>query len=240
MNDGRRPAFDPDLIEAVCFDLDDTLFDFEQYVRAGLLEAADLVRTRTGRRIRDELIELYFEAGVTEGTFDRLVERHDLPASLVPELVEAYHDHRGALEPYPETEAVLARLGERYTLGLLTDGRNGRGKLARLGLDSYFDAVVVAHDRDFEKPDVEAFERVAASLGVEPTAAVYVGDHPELDVVGPKQLGMGTVRIRRGRYADLPSRDDAPPDVEVDRLGSLVDLLEGDAAGPDVPAVDDR
>ena len=225
MTDGRRPAFDPDGVEAVCFDLDDTLFDFEQYVRAGLLEAADRVLARTGRRFHDEILELYFEEGVTEGTFDRLVERHDLPAALVPDLVEAYHDHRGPLEPYPEAEAVLARLRDRYPLGLVTDGRNGRGKLGRLGLEGYFDAVVVTHDRDFAKPADEAFEAVAAGLGVEPTAAVYVGDHPELDVVGPKRLGMGTVRVRRGRFAELPSRDDAPPDVEVDRLEAVVDLL---------------
>ena len=226
MSDGRRLAFDPDRVEAVCFDLDDTLFDFEQYVRAGLLEAADRTWTHTGRRLHEELLELYFEEGVTEGTFDRLVERYDLPSTLVPDLVEAYHDHRGPLEPYPEAEDVLARLGDRYPLGLVTDGRNGREKLGRLGLDGYFDAVVVTHDQGFGKPDVEAFERVAASLGVEPAAAVYVGDHPELDVVGPKRLGMGTVRLRRGRYADRPSRDDAPPDVEVDRLGAILDLLD--------------
>jgi len=226
VTDDRPPVFDPGRVEAVCFDLDDTLFPFEQYARAGLLHAADRVWVHTGRRLHDEILALYFEEGVTEGTFDRLVERHDLPASLVPELVEAYHDHRGPLEPYPGAEAVLARLRERYRLGLLTDGRNGQGKLGRLGLAGYFDAVVVTHDREFAKPAVDAFERVASGLGVAPAATVYVGDHPELDVVGPKRLGMGTVRLRRGRFADRPSRDDAPPDAEIDRLDALVDLLD--------------
>lgn len=222
---------DPDRVEAVCFDLDDTLFEFAQYVRAGLLEAADRVWIHTGRRLHDELLSLHFEEGVTDGTFDRLLERHDLPSSLVPELVEAYHAHRGPLEPYPGAEAVLDRLEPRYDLGLLTDGRNGRVKLDRLGLADYFDAVVVAHDHEFGKPDVEAFARIVERLDVEPEAAVYVGDDPERDFEGANRLGMGTVRLRRGRYASRPGLNDAPPDVEIDDLDALSDLLDVGAAG---------
>lgn len=226
---------DPNRVEAVCFDLDDTLFDFTQYVRGGLLEAADRVWVHTGRRLHDELLSLYFEEGVTEGTFDRLLERHDLPSSLVPELVEAYHAHQYPLEPYPEAEAVLSRLGRRYDLGLLTDGRNGRVKIDRLGLADYFDAVVVAHDHEFGKPDVEAFARIADRLDVEPESTIYVGDDPERDIDGANRLGMVTVRLRRGRYASHPGLDDALPDVEIEDLDALVELLE---AGPRTSGAD--
>ena len=216
-------------IEAVCFDLDDTLFDFTEYVRAGLLRAADHVEERTGLRLHDELVALYFEEGVTSGTFDRLVARHVLPPSIVPDLVEAYHDNDGWITPYPGARAVLDELGARYRLGLLTDGRNGREKLARLGLADRFDAVVVAHGRDFSKPDPEAFERVLDHLGVEPAATVYVGDHPYLDVYGAKRLGMRTVRLRRGRYAGEPSHPAADPDLELRDLDGLLDLLAVEA-----------
>lgn len=231
---GGRDAIEADGVDAVCFDLDDTLFEFAQYVRAGLLAAADRLMDHTGRGLHDELLSLYFEEGVTEGTFDRLVERHDLPSGLVPELVEAYHAHTDPLEPYSGAENVLDRLGAEYDLGLLTDGRNGRAKLDRLGLTDYFDAVVVAHDQPFAKPEVEAFERIANRLAVEPEAIVYVGDDPNRDFRGANQLGMGTVRLRRGRYASRPALDDAPPDVEIDDLEALVGLLDaGDGTDSD-------
>lgn len=224
MTDPRRVTT-PRAIDAVCFDLDDTLFDFGQYVRAGLEAAADRIWVHTGRRLHDELRSLYFEEGVTEGTFDRLLERHDLPDDLVPELVSAYHDQRGPLEPYPDAVSTLTRLGSQYALGVLTDGRNGRGKLRRLGIADRFDAVVVTHERPFAKPDVEAFERLLSRLDVEPAATVYVGDHPGLDVRGANELGMTTVRLRRGRFADRPSDGEAAPDLEIHELSALLDWL---------------
>lgn len=222
--------FDPAGLEAVCFDLDDTLFDFTQYVRQGLLNAADRIQARTGETVHEELLALYFEEGVREGTFDRLLERRGLDVP-VEELVEAYHDSTGPLDPYEEAEAVLSRLEERYDLGLVTDGRNGRDKLDRLGLAGAFDAVVVAPDHGLAKSeDPEAFERALDALGVAPRDAVYVGDHPLADVSAPARLGMRTVRLRRGRYADRDP-DDVTPDAEIGSLAALPGLLgvEADA-----------
>jgi len=214
-------------LRAICFDLDDTLYDYARYARSGLLSAADRLESTTGRRLHDELLDLYFEAGVTEGTFDHLVERHDLPDEVVPQLVDAYHAANGPLEPYPETEPVLSRLGEDHVVGLLTDGRGGHAKLDRLGLREYFDAVLISHSVGRTKHDPVVFERLLVALSVPPTAALYVGDDPRVDFRVPNQLGMDTVRLRRGRYADLePAEPRAAPDHEIEGLGELLDVLE--------------
>ncbi|MFC7229627.1 HAD family hydrolase [Salinirubellus salinus] len=216
-----------DPLQAVCFDLDDTLYPYAEYARTGLRAAADRLAARTGRGLHTELEWLYFEADVTEGTFDRLLERHGLSAELVDELVEAYHGATADLSPYDETPAVLERVGRTHDLGLVTDGRNGRQKLTRLGLDGRFDAVLVTPTIGSSKHEVEPFERVLDDLGVGPGRAVYVGDDPRVDFRVPNDLGMRTVRVRRGRYTDLePGSAAAAPDHEIHRLATLPDLLE--------------
>lgn len=209
-------------VEAVCFDLDDTLYDYQAYAKAGLRSAADLLESRTGERFHDELAALYFEAGVTEGTFDRLFERHDIPAHLLGPAVDAYHDSSEPLSPYTETEDVLSSLGDTYDLGLITDGRGGHAKLRRLGIREHFDAVLVTPTEGLSKHDSSVFERVLSELSVPPSAAAYVGDDPRVDFREPNNLGMTTIRIRRGRYVDLePDGDQAAPDYEIDDLRGL-------------------
>lgn len=217
-------------MESVCFDLDDTLFDYNQYARAGLKSAADHLEERIGGRHDEELLEIYFDDGITEGTFDVFVNRHGLPSETVDELVEAYHDSEEPLTPYPETERVLTRLGDEYRLGLITDGRGGHAKLRRLGIEHFFDEVLVTPTVGRSKTDPAVFEHVLAKLAVAPEAAVYVGDDPRVDFWQPNEFDMLTVRLRCGRFTDLtPPGEGYAPDHEIHRLDELIGLLDREA-----------
>lgn len=211
---------------AVCFDLDDTLYDYQRYARTGLDSAGDYLEARTGQRFHGELYDIYFEDGITDRTFDVLIDRYDIDGDHLPALVDAFHDATEPLKPYPETEHVLARLSDSYRLGLITDGRGGRAKLNRLGLAEYFETVLVTPTIDSSKADPEVFERVLSPLAVSPEDATYVGDDPRVDFRVPNQLGMTTVRLRRGRYKHLrPADVGASPDREVCDLTDLLGLV---------------
>lgn len=213
-------------MRAICFDLDDTLYAYERYARAGLRSAAVRLEAKTGRQLHDELAELYFEEENTDGTFDELVARHDLSPLLVDELVEAFHAVETPLSPYPETEPVLTTLGEDYKLGLLTDGRGGHAKLDRLGLTSYFDTVLVTPTIERSKHDAVVFDRVLSALEVEPAATAAVGDDPRVDFRIPNETGMTTVRLLRGRYkASEPGSEAAKADYRIESLGELPQAL---------------
>jgi len=212
--------------EAVCFDLDDTLYPYADYARSGLGNAANELATITGKDLSEELFELYFERDVSEGTFDRLLEEHDLPADLTDRLVEAYHDAVGPLEPYEDTVPLLEELSEEYQLGLVTDGHNGLGKLDALGLRPKFEAIVVNPPLGLTKAEREPFDRVTSALDIAHEEMVYVGDDPRVDFGVPNQLGARTVRLRRGRYTDLsPSTDTAKPDAEIANLAALPKVI---------------
>lgn len=211
---------------AVCFDLDDTLYDYHDYAKAGLRAAADLLEARKGVDTYDELVALYFHEEITEGTFDRLLDRRDLPSHLLDDLVQAYHASTEPLAPYPNARRVLASLSSDNRLGLITDGRRGHAKLRRLGLHDYFNTVLVTPTIGRSKHDPDVFKRTLSELSVWPSDSVYVGDDPRVDFRIPNELGMSTVRLRRGRYADLdPDAPAAAPDHEVDDIRSLPECL---------------
>jgi putative hydrolase of the HAD superfamily len=209
------------MVTAVVFDLDGTLFDDRQYVRAGLLSAAERLEARTGRDLSADLLRSYFRAGRRERTFDRVLSAHDLDPGLVPELVDAYHANEESLVAFPDATRVLSTLSDGYDLGLLTGGTNGEEKLRRLGLASHFDVVHVAAARGTSKWDAEPYEAILSELGVAASETAYVGDRPALDFPHPNRLGMHTIRTRTGRFANEEPEGDARPDVAVDSLGEL-------------------
>lgn len=214
------------MIRAVCFDLDGTLFDDEQYVRGGLRAAADTLEKRTGQSLHEEFESAYFDEKIREGTFDHVLSRQGISMDHVPALVEAYHANTATLAPYPETEQVLGRLKSGYRLGLLTGGRNGRAKLERLGLTDYFDTIVVAPNRGLTKDNLESFHYLLDSLNVQPDSAVYVGDRPALDIAQANRLGMTTVLVRRGIWSRDPDERIEKPDAIVEQLEEIITVLE--------------
>lgn len=214
-------------VDAICFDLDDTLFDYLRYAKTGLDAAGDYLEALTGRQYHAELYDIYFEDEVTEGTFDVLVERHGLTPEIVDEMVEAYHGATEPLEPFPETEPTLSQLEDDYQLGVITDGREGHTKLRRLGIREYFGSVLVTPNLRRSKDDPVVFQRALSELSADPRAAVYVGDDPRSDFRTPNELGMTTVRHRRGRYTHLePDTEAAAPDHEIRALDELPTVLE--------------
>ena len=205
------------MVRAICFDLDDTLYPYEQYAHAGLRAAAARLESETGVDVGDDLVAAY-DSGVRQGTFDHVLERHALSTAYVPDLVSAFHDRIGSLDPYPGVPRLLETIGSNRRLGLITDGENGREKLAELGLEATFSAIWISPERGVSKREPEPFEETLSALGVDPQEAAYVGDHPTIDVAVPNELGMRTVRIRQGRYAEETGPE---PDVELASISEL-------------------
>lgn len=213
------------MIQAIYFDLDGTLFDDRQYVRAGLLRAAEKLEARVGVNIADELLEAYFSRDIREKTFDTVLEEEGLSLELVSTLVDAYHDNEATLVPFPEATKTLENLHKEYQLGLITGGTNGRQKLRRMNLEGYFEVVIVTSDQNLTKRDAAPFEEALDTLDVSAEEAVFVGDRPTLDFLQPNQLGMHTVRVKTGQYKETAAPEYARPDITIDNLCELSSAL---------------
>ena len=96
-----------------------------------------------------------------------------------------------------ETGAALARLraaGIRLGVVSNSDGRVAQA-LESAGLGGHFDVIVDSRIAGVEKPDPRIFHAALERLGVEPAAALYVGDVYEVDVVGARRAGLDAALV---------------------------------------------
>lgn len=221
------------MLEAIVFDLDDTLYPERTYALSGFAAAADWAEGSLGipREQGYAELEAYFNGGVRGDTFDRWLEAHGLdPDRWVPELVRCYRDHMPTVELYPDARPALDSLGAKYRLGLITQGHKPgqQRKMEALELTDAFEAVLIMgeDERADWKPSSVPFQRLLSALELEGHQAAYIGDNSLKDFYGARKLGMATVWVRR---PDGEHAHDEPPGPEYSAHVELPDLtgLEG-------------
>lgn len=210
MSDARRA------VDAVFFDVDDTLVDYAPAARAAFAAALGedasyeqwLALDHFQRWLAGEFTD--FDAFRTARMADFLTAiGRDADRARAVELERerfARLPDRYAL--FDDVEPCLAALrGRGLRLGLITNngGEHQRDKLARVGLAERFDAVFISDEQGVAKPDPAIFRRACADLGVEPAAAVHVGDNLVADAQGATAAGL------RGVWLDRRAEHDGRP-----------------------------
>lgn len=226
-------------VEAVLFDLDDTLVRYERSPGEVLQAAFDAVGCAP-----------LFPVEAYYARYDEFAERCDsmdeLRAECFAALAEANgHDRRRGrdvaaafsderdqsnVELLPGVAGVLSELATRYRLGVVTNGAPDaqREKIAAADLERWMDAVVVAGHDAPPKPDPEPFERAMDSLGATPATTVHVGDSLETDVAGARAAGLDAVWVSEATDAAGHA-----PTHRVESVGDLPSLpwVEGSVGG---------
>jgi putative hydrolase of the HAD superfamily len=186
-------------IRAVLFDLDGTLYDRDEVVARVAIEQWDAFADRIGDVDRQDFIARTLE--LDEHGYAR---RADLYRSLLsgmdvdPELAgdlerhfwDCYCRHSECPEDTVSTLTALRSAGKR--LAVVTNGPTEwqSRKLRTLGLTVHFDEVVISESEGVAKPDRRIFMRTLDRLGVTPREAMFVGDHPDIDIAGAQDAGL--------------------------------------------------
>ncbi|MGQ0679716.1 MAG: HAD family hydrolase [Actinomycetota bacterium] len=139
--------------------------------------------------------------------------RGDITHALFAKFTE-YGSYRLFPDALPALEAVKEA---GYFVGLISNFEEWlEGMLIEMEVASLFDLMVISGKEGIEKPDPAIFELALDRSGFDAANAIYVGDHPRIDVQGARAVGMSAVLIdRRGRHAGF----------EGDRISSLAKLL---------------
>jgi putative hydrolase of the HAD superfamily len=103
-----------------------------------------------------------------------------------------------AVETLAAVRAMGCRTAIVSNLPWGSPARLWHGEVARLGLDTLVDAVVLCADVGWRKPARQIFDRALAELSAAVDESVFVGDDPRWDIVGPQRMGMDAVLIIRG------------------------------------------
>jgi putative hydrolase of the HAD superfamily len=235
-------------VDAVLFDLFDTLILidkgetyyepslrrlYESLVKNGVNVPFDdfrhvyfKVRESFYSETRKTLEEPHFNLRVSQ-TLQRLGYDFDASDRIVVGATMAFADEfmryvrldNGVLE-------VLKRLHKKYKLGIVSNfaiPECGWRLLQNYGLKAYFDVVVISGEVNRRKPSPEIFQRALKGLGVNASKTVFVGDTLDMDVKGPKDVGMKTVLVRRRPVEDIT---DTKPDFVIENLDELPSVLD--------------
>ena len=130
-----------------------------------------------------------------------------------------------AIKLFPDATDTLQRLKDSgVRLGLLTNGNSAsqRGKIARFGLEPFFDHLQHEEEFGLGKPEARAFRNALARLDAEAEDAWMVGDNLEADILGAQQVGVHAIWMDADR-AGLPDEATVRPDRIIHALSELLD-----------------
>jgi len=180
----------------------------------------DLERRWWRDRVRETLRAADSEARLADpdAAFEELFARFARPEAwrLRPGAREALASLRAAGLATAVVSNFDGRLpGILEGLGLGVGARPGSGAAPPRLLD----AVVLPADAGCAKPDPRIFHRALARLGgIEPAAALHVGDDPERDLAGARRAGLRAFDVGRvATLAELPRHLAGLPACEAGR-----------------------
>ena len=225
-------------MNAVLFDLDDTLFDHRESARAALravhaAHAATADFAEFERHHTHYLEEMHLEvlAGRV-GLDDARRERFrrvfralgvTLGESQAEVIASGYRSgYLTSRRPLEGAADLLAALKPHARIAIVTNNLldEQQEKLAFCGLASHVDALVASEDVGVAKPDPRIFEIALERVGASPAEAVMVGDSWANDVAGAHALGIRAIWFNPDRVP----RPAAPAGIE--ELHSLAPAAE--------------
>jgi HAD superfamily hydrolase (TIGR01549 family) len=127
-----------------------------------------------------------------------------------------------SLALYEDVEDLFENLTGKFKLGLLTNGPSNlqRRKIDVLGIDRWFDEIIVSGEHDLAKPDPRIFYIALEELNSDPEQTIYVGNSLEYDVLGANNAGVPVIWKKNGE--DNPGMEEAKPTFVINELRELI------------------
>jgi putative hydrolase of the HAD superfamily len=115
-----------------------------------------------------------------------------------------FEDYLDSLELRPCAKKLLEKVSMEYKLGIISNFTYAPviyAGLRNLGINKFFNAVLVSEEVGWRKPHIKIFQEALKRLGIVAEEAVYVGDSPEEDIMGAKAAGIKTIFVPSQFYS---------------------------------------
>lgn len=223
-------------VRAICFDLDNTLWDVWPVIMRAEQAMYDFLAQRYPRVVANMTMEMMRKAR-EETAAAHPQMRHDFTflrkqtlreharefgyaEHMAEEAFDAFITARNQVELYADVLPALEQLRTRYRLFTAS---NGNADIGKIGLGRFFERTINARLVGALKPDPAIFHKVIEGTDLRPEEVAYVGDDPALDIEGARGAGMHAIWIDR-EGTKWPTQI-APPTHTVRSLAELVELL---------------
>jgi putative hydrolase of the HAD superfamily len=221
------------IINGVVFDLDNTLLDFmkmkEFAVKSAIKGMIEAGLSVDEEKSYNEIIGIYEEFGwENQKVFDVFIEKQigHVDNKFLAAGIVAYRRAREAnLMAYPnvyKTLMALAKSGIKLAVVSDAPSREAWLRIYYLNLYHFFDVVITFDDSRERKPSAKPFQMALDGMDLQAEETIMIGDWPDRDVVGAKQIGMKTVFAR---YGDTFGTINSGADWEINDIYQLVGII---------------
>jgi putative hydrolase of the HAD superfamily len=210
-------------VEAVIFDLWETLIDWDPDAAARMNEHIDAL-TEPGFHERWSGAANRYTAPVRD-----VLAGAGVPPEAMDAVCRVRSDFvRRCLVPRAGAVETLRTLRERgYLLGLITVCTEDVELLwPESEFAGLFDAEVFSNSVGLSKPDPRIYLHCCGLLGVEPRQAVFVGDGANDELAGARRVGMEAILIHRSGEAPLWPEVAAWDGPRVTSIPEVLEVLE--------------
>ncbi|MDW6002579.1 5-amino-6-(5-phospho-D-ribitylamino)uracil phosphatase YigB [Vibrio mangrovi] len=229
-------------IQAMTFDLDDTLYDNVPVIRRLENKMLDWMHLNHPisalrpdewwKQLKASLAQSSPELvhDVTQWRYENVMQglillgyaAHDARNAAEDAINEMFY-WRNQIDVPEETHQVLTLLSRKIPLVAIT---NGNVDPEKIGLGHYFQRILKAGPDGFSKPYPDLFVKAQRDLGLPSSHILHVGDHLRTDVYGAKMNGFGACWLN-DRRKNMRTAHAAMllPDLEIHQLQSLLHLL---------------
>jgi len=191
-------------IQALIFDMDDTLYTSPELKRAYRQAACNLIAEVKGID-RLETRDLYHRTRTVLAARCGYTPSNTLILRELGITWEIWRnqtirtiDPGSFLRQDPELVTTLSILSSRYRLGLLTNNHRVHTDriLGILGVGPFFQVILTVSETGKTKPDRTLCSTMACLLDVPPEKCLVVGDEEGIDLIPAKAAGMKTYHVR--------------------------------------------
>lgn len=212
------------MIRAVLFDLDGTLLDRDKSVMKFIEHQYDRLSNYLEHIPREKYMTRFIELDSRgyvwkDRVYQQLVKEFDIVEIdwefLLQDYISKFKHH---CVPFPNLHSMLEKLKKNgLVLGMITNGfgQFQMDNIEALGIEKYFDVVLVSETEGIKKPDPAIFERALKRLNIAPGESLFVGDHPENDVKASQYVGMKGIWKKDAQWGVFET------DFVVEDLGEL-------------------
>jgi putative hydrolase of the HAD superfamily len=221
------------MIQALIFDLDDTLYREKDFLESGYRAVARHIADNYGCDF-EFTVAIMMETLNADGrrAVLEVLQKRILDASVpLDALVGIYRRHTPQIQLYPGYLELLQELASSYRMGIITDGlpEVQDRKVQALGLKGIMDKIIYTWEYGIEKgkPHPLSFSMMLDFLEAKPETALFIGDNPEKDCRGAHRAGMRCAQIQHPVQVTCANNaaDRESPEYVIDSLFQLKPIL---------------
>lgn len=225
-------------INAIFFDLDDTLVDSRKAEKDASIEFKKFFQEFSNvdddyfsdlwHKVAMEQYERYSKGEITyeKQKINRIkiffskfdIKKQDKEAE------ELFKKYLGLYEEkwkvFNDTITILNKLKKKYKLGIITNGdeKQQKNKLKLTKLMKYFNSINISGEIGFSKPNKEIFEIACKRINEKPENCMMIGDSFKLDIQGALNNGLNAIWINR-------KNEEFEFENQIKELKELIDIL---------------